>query len=207
MTIQMMYDEEELKFLIDQSDLPDLKEIYDAIQDIRPLKLKILKKRKCKRCGWCCTTCNTMLTKQDIIRLCTHFRCSFEDLYNTYMDKNAKMPYLTLPCPFLDSDKNCKIYHIRPKICKEFPFNEFSFIAHPCLLGKELRDIIEEREGPINKINEDMQEFADDADKMIDTILNKEYDASNKGTMHVVINKSILVALMGYIKDKERNNK
>jgi Fe-S-cluster containining protein len=171
---EMIYDEEKLKVLMDKDSFGKISELYHMLQEMYPLKLKILKKVKCHRCGFCCKSCNVMLSKQDIDTLCEYLQCSFEELYEKYMDKNARMPYLKLPCPFLNEDNECDVYPVRPKPCKEFPFNEFTVIVDPCPLGKDIRTIIEEIEGPITEINEDMQEIANMNNEIFDHMINRE---------------------------------
>ena len=120
----------------------ELLEMYENIIATEPLKLKILKKIKCKKCGWCCKNQSAMLTIEDVKRLMVHFKCSYEQFSDIYLDKKMKIPYLKSPCPFLDNENKCNIYHVRPKVCKIYPFVDFFLVVKPCLLGEDVLDIM-----------------------------------------------------------------
>jgi len=210
MKFEMIYDEEKLKILMNIGALGEISKMYHDIQKMYPLKLRILKKMTCKRCGFCCKSCNAMLSKQDIDLLCKYLQCTFGELYEKYMDKNAKMPYLKLPCPFLNENNDCDVYPARPKICKEFPFNELTVIVDPCILGKDIRSIIEEIEGPITEINEDMQKVAIRNDKFFEDIINIEDSDRFKDTgRHLRLNIDIdmLEKMMRHMKYKKKHEK
>jgi len=203
MKFEMIYDEEKLKILMDKGDLGDFSKIYSKIQEMYHLKLKILKHVTCKGCGFCCKSCNAMLSKQDIDLLCRYLQCSFEELYEKHMDKNARIPYLKLPCPFLNKDNECNVYIARPKTCREFPFNEFTVIVDPCPLGKDIRGIVEEIEGPITQINEDMQKAAEEADKFFSHMINDDLEDTGKH-LRMNIDMDILEKMMGYLKHRRK---
>ncbi len=206
MEFEMIYDEEKLRVIMNQKNLGELSEIYHTIQEIHPLKLKILKNVTCRRCGWCCKSCNAMLSQQDIDLLCKYLQCNFEELYEKYMDKNARIPYLKLPCPFLNEDNDCDVYPARPKTCKEFPFNEFTAIIDPCMLGKDIMDIIEEIEGPITRTNEDLQKAADASNEFFHHMINKESTIDTGRHLRVNINVDILKKIIGHLKHKRKND-
>lgn len=207
MQFEMIYDEEKLKIAMSKNDFGEISEMYNYLQDMRPIKLKILKMVKCHRCGFCCKSCNAMLSKQDIDSLCKYLQCSFEELYEKYMDKNTRTPYLKLPCPFLNKDNECDVYPVRPKTCKEFPFNEFTLIIDPCPLGKDIRGIIEEIEGPIVQIDEDMQKFAEQSDEIFDYMINKEKSVDTGKNLRLNINDEILKKVMGFLKHKKKSDR
>lgn len=200
----MMYDEEKLKALIDKEGFSEISELLHILFEMYPLKLKILKKMKCHGCGFCCKSCNVMLSKQDIDSLCKYIQCSFEELYEKYMDKDARIPYLKLPCPFLNKDNECDVYPAKPKTCKEFPFNEFTVIVDPCLLGKDIRAIIEEIEGPITEINEDMQEVAIQNDEFFSRMVNKGNTMDTGRHLRININMNLLKKIKGHLKHEEK---
>lgn len=204
MEFEMIYDEEEIKTLMNKEYFGEISELYHYLQEMYPLKLKILKKVKCHRCGFCCKSCNVMLSKQDIDLLCRYLRCSHEELYEKYMDKNARIPYLKLPCPFLNKDNECDVYPVRPKSCKEFPFNELTIIVDPCPLGKDIRVIVEEIEGPITEIDEDMQKIAIENDKIFDYMINKEKTVDTGKNLRMSMSTNLLKKIMGYVKHKEK---
>lgn len=148
-----------------------------------------------------------MLSKQDIDLLCRYLECSFEELYEKYMDKNAKMPYLKLPCPFLNKENECDVYPARPKVCREFPFNEFTVIVDPCPLGKDIMGIVIEIEGPITQFNEDMQKVADIEDQLFDIMINKETTVDTGRNLRMNINIDILEKIFGHLKHKRKMEK
>lgn len=210
MEFDMMYDEERIKLIMSTKDFGDISKIYHDIQEMYPLKLKILKKMTCKRCGFCCKSCNAMMSKQDIDLLCKYLQCTFEELYEKYMDKSAKIPYLKLPCPFLNEDNDCEVYPARPKVCREFPFNEFTAIVDPCRLGKDIRGIIEEIEGPITEINEDMQKVANQNDEFFEHMINKENNEAFKDTgkhLRLNIDMNMLEKMMRHMKYKKKKER
>ena len=207
MKFEMIYDEEKLDIAMSKEDLGEISELYHHLKDMYPLKLKILKKVSCKRCGFCCKSCNAMLSKQDIESLCRYLQCDFEELYEKYMDKDARIPYLKLPCPFLNKDNDCDVYPARPKTCKEFPFNEFTIIVDPCPLGKEIRGIIEEIEGPITDINEDMQIVANQTDEFFGYMINNDKLKDTGKHLRMNINIDILEKMMRYIKHKKKKER
>lgn len=133
---------------------------YVNSKDLEGLQLKILEKMNCGHCGWCCTSCNCMLLEDDIIALCKHLKCTFDEFYEKYMDKDTVLNYLKLPCPFLESTgevrdgidvKRCVVYEVRPKICKHFPFTANLLTVDPCIIGKDIVEMLQ-RECGIKKV-------------------------------------------------------
>lgn len=184
----------------------ELLEIFKNIVEIEPMKIKILKKIKCKKCGWCCRAQNAMLTPEDIRRLLAHFKCNYEEFYEKYLDKKMKIPYLKSPCPFL-IENNCTVYHIRPKVCKIYPFIDFLLVIKPCLLGEEILNIIIENGGSIKENNDNgNDENFNNIQKLYDGRLNilnaiNGSDGSNKVDYHsIFINKNILGKLIKILK-------
>lgn len=183
----------------------ELYEMYENIIATEPLKLKILKKIKCKKCGWCCKNQSAMLTIEDVKRLMIHFKCNYEELSEKYLDKRMKIPYLKSPCPFLTKDNKCDIYHVRPKVCKIYPFVDFFLVVKPCLLGEGVLDIMIKsgRFIPNNGQRGDahfQQLYADRID-MLNNITGME---PLKGVEYhsIYIDKDMLGRLMKIIKNK-----
>lgn len=192
--------------LLQTKDNAELFEMYKSIIEIEPLKIKILKKIKCKKCGWCCKAQNAMLTPDDIRRLCVQFKCNYEEFYERYLDKKMKIPYLKSPCPFLDNNK-CSIYHLRPKVCKAYPFIDFLLVVKPCLLGEEILNIMIENGGSINENNDNgnnekfnnIQKIYDDRIKILNDITGS--DRSNSvDYSSIFLDKNILEKLIKILK-------
>ena len=183
----------------------ELLEMYGNIIATEPLKLKILKKIKCKKCGWCCKNQSAMLTMEDVKRLMVHFKCNYDQLSERYLDKKMNIPYLGSPCPFLDSDNKCGIYHIRPKVCKIYPFVDFFLVVKPCLLGEDVLNIMIKsgRFAPNNGQHDDSH-FQQLYAGRIDILNNITGMEPSKGVEYhtIYVDKDILGRLMKTIKNK-----
>lgn len=180
-----------------------LLEMYSNIIQTEPLKLKILKKIKCKKCGWCCQNQSAMLTIEDVKRLMVHFKYSYEEFSEKYLNKDMNIPYLKSPCPFLDADNNCNIYHVRPKVCKIYPFTDFFLVINPCLLGEDIYDLMNKSGHFVHnngqKIDSNFQQLYNDRMDILNSITGMDM---YKGAEYysIYIDKDILVALMKLIK-------
>ncbi len=118
-------------------------QILDKIlKEITEYQLKINELIVCKRCGWCCKSCYPALNEDDIANIIRYLGIDFNMFCNTYMEQNAVDNYLKTPCPFLSENNSCKIYSVRPLVCRVFPFEEFKLIIDPCKLGEELERYI-----------------------------------------------------------------
>lgn len=193
------------RLLHNNFDEKELLEMYENIISTEPLKLKILKKIKCRKCGWCCKNQSAMLTMEDVKRLMAHFKCSHDQLSERYLDKKMKIPYLGSPCPFLDSDNKCSVYHIRPKVCKIYPFIDFFLVVNPCLLGEDVLNIMIKsgRFTPNNGQQDDsrFQQLYSDRIDMLNNITGME---PSKGAEYhsIYVDKNILGMLMKILKNK-----
>lgn len=78
------------------------------------------KNGECSKCGGCCSN-RLPLSELEIKKIKSYMRVKKIKLtVRNYPMKNM----LDLICPFLDHENNCKIYEIRPLICKEFQCNK-----------------------------------------------------------------------------------
>lgn len=121
---------------------------YINSKGLESLQQEILGKLQCGNCGWCCSSCNVLLAEDDIITLCKHLGCDFNQFYEKCMDKETVMNYLAFPCPFLDMSKEkekCIVYEVRPKVCRHFPFNASLLTVDPCIIGKDIIAIVDDK--------------------------------------------------------------
>lgn len=76
---------------------------------------------KCIECGSCCSNL-LWLTQSEIKRIKNYISANhITESKRIFPTRDGTV--LDLTCPFLDTtkkDKKCKIYRVRPKICKEF---------------------------------------------------------------------------------------
>lgn len=100
---------------------------------------------KCSQCGNCCSNLLPMSRKE-------------VDAIHRYIRKNhikecrhllptVKKPY-DMTCPFLDTDKSCekcRIYPVRPEICKQFICDNEQRAKHNRALLGQTRQIIDVR--------------------------------------------------------------
>jgi Fe-S-cluster containining protein len=59
-------------------------------------------------------------------RLSKHFKLSANSFIEKYLlsDEDGDLVLKSVPCVFLDEDNSCKIYHLRPKACREYPHTD-----------------------------------------------------------------------------------
>jgi Fe-S-cluster containining protein len=83
---------------------------------------------ECEHCGYCCRKCEPIVIEvSDIIRIASFLKKPLKVIkrkyikqHPTYSDKLALKK--TNPCHFYDfNSKSCKIYQVRPRICREYP--------------------------------------------------------------------------------------
>lgn len=79
---------------------------------------------RCKRCGECCKKCIIVLNKSDIKRI---KKVGYREEEFLEIDAGGKpiLRHINGKCVFLEKENNkysCKIYAIRPTVCKKYPF-------------------------------------------------------------------------------------
>lgn len=143
-----------LGLLMNDSNCPDYLRNEFSKYAVLPLQKEILGLVSCDRCGKCCREDYPILMPSDVRRLSKHFKLTaqqfyveyctaFDDELNPWPGKSilpSGIPYLYLPCPFLWNKGNkcrCRIYDIRPIVCKYYPFNETRLIVK-CGAGKRI---------------------------------------------------------------------
>ena len=85
----------------------------------------------CRRCGKCCKKIGIPWTELDPYLAAdylhmdlTDFMSAYGYVINAYSGEIEPVEYNAAPCPFLKYDREnavCKIYPVRPWICKGYP--------------------------------------------------------------------------------------
>lgn len=80
----------------------------------------------CLQCANCCKTTGPMLTMRDLERLAKDHNLKLGTYINQYIrvDEDGDYVFKTMPCMYLNEDNTCRVYHIRPKACREFPHTD-----------------------------------------------------------------------------------
>lgn len=80
---------------------------------------------RCKFCGGCCDC--PSVSKKDIANIAGFLKIPFEETVKKYLSSfdgmTGKIKKSKEKCIFLDENKRCKIYRVRPIICRLRPFS------------------------------------------------------------------------------------
>jgi uncharacterized protein len=81
------------------------------------------KKMDCLQCANCCKTTSPIFLQTDIDRLAKVFGMKSSEFVTQYLHRDDDGDFVlnSSPCPFLNNDNTCLVYHERPKACKEYP--------------------------------------------------------------------------------------
>ena len=84
------------------------------------------KNTDCLRCANCCKTTGPLFTTADIDRVAKHLRLKPQKFIDDFLKIDEDNDYVlqAVPCTFLDTEKYCTIYDVRPKACREFPHTD-----------------------------------------------------------------------------------
>jgi Fe-S-cluster containining protein len=91
-------------------------------EDLSPLKS--IQNQYCHRCGNCCITSKYIgYRPEEISQISIHLGLSIPDLIKKYeVIEDASIYLITgTPCPFLKGKNECRIYQVRPQVCRDFP--------------------------------------------------------------------------------------
>jgi len=84
---------------------------------------------RCKGCGRCCVTTDPIiLNGDDVQALARHFKIPVSRALKRYVRAHPDLPGQqcmkeTEPCQFFDTSRaRCRIYEIRPQVCRLYPF-------------------------------------------------------------------------------------
>jgi Fe-S-cluster containining protein len=80
----------------------------------------------CLDCAFCCTHVGPRWTSQDIKRVSKFLKMKETEFETVYLriDEDNDHVFQSMPCPFLQEDKKCMIYEVRPKACREYPHTD-----------------------------------------------------------------------------------
>lgn len=87
---------------------------------------EVFEQVSCLACANCCKTTSPIFYQTDIDRVATALRMKPGDFIEKYLRIDEDRDYVlkSAPCPFLDSENYCTIYHSRPKACREYPHTD-----------------------------------------------------------------------------------
>ena len=125
--------------------MPDVISLLEAVQrDMDDNIYNFCKDGKCSQCGNCCSNLLPMSQKEiDVIRRYIRKKHIKECLHIA----PATVAY-DMTCPFLDTGKSCekcRIYPVRPEICKQFICDNEQRAKHNRALLGQTRQIVDVR--------------------------------------------------------------
>ena len=79
----------------------------------------------CCECGNCCKLYDILLDKNDIERISAYLGLPENDFIEKYLAADGENYKIKdKPCCFLDADGKCRIYEVRPTVCRDFPYTD-----------------------------------------------------------------------------------
>jgi uncharacterized protein len=87
---------------------------------------KIFRKIYCLHCANCCKSLPALIQERDIKRISKSLHLTETIFRQEYIriDDDGDMVIKATPCPFLQTDNTCKIYHCRPESCATYPHTQ-----------------------------------------------------------------------------------
>ena len=82
----------------------------------------------CCKCANCCKSYDIRVEQSDIPAIAKHLGQAESDFIGQYLAKDEIGVYVVKdkPCSFLESDGKCRIYGVRPSVCRDFPHTKKS---------------------------------------------------------------------------------
>jgi len=101
----------------------DVRDVDDAFHTAHE---EVFEKIDCLTCANCCKTTSPIFYQNDIERVAKSLRMKPGDFIEKYLRIDEDNDYVlkSSPCPFLDSENYCTVYHQRPKACREYPHTD-----------------------------------------------------------------------------------
>lgn len=80
----------------------------------------------CLDCANCCTHHSPRFKIPDIKRIARHLRMKEGDFIQQYLKLDDENDYVLQqqPCSFLQTDRTCSIYEVRPSDCARYPYTD-----------------------------------------------------------------------------------
>lgn len=90
---------------------------------------------KCTMCGECCNGFGgTYVTDNDIERIAGFIHCDIDEFKSKFCSKSGSKFVLSQSengkCIFFDSEKQCTIHPVKPRMCRNWPFIP-TVVSHP----------------------------------------------------------------------------
>jgi len=101
----------------------DARDVDDAFHTAHE---EVFEKIDCLTCANCCKTTSPIFYQNDIERVAKSLRMKPGDFIEKYLRVDEDNDYVlkSSPCPFLDNENYCTVYHNRPKACREYPHTD-----------------------------------------------------------------------------------
>jgi Fe-S-cluster containining protein len=101
----------------------DARDVDDAFHTAHE---EVFEKIDCLTCANCCKTTSPIFYQNDIERVAKSLRMKPGDFIEKYLRIDEDNDYVlkSSPCPFLDNENYCTVYHNRPKACREYPHTD-----------------------------------------------------------------------------------
>ena len=95
-------------------------------REVNRLHESVFQQVDCKACANCCKTTSPIFKDRDIDVLAKYFKLRPSQFTLKYLHLDADGDYVlnTAPCPFLDSQNLCTVYHHRPQACRGYPHTD-----------------------------------------------------------------------------------
>ncbi len=87
---------------------------------------EVFKEIDCLQCANCCATTSPIFRDVDIDRISRKFKITSLQFEKEHLktDEDGDKVLRSSPCSFLEPDKKCFIYDVRPQACREYPHTD-----------------------------------------------------------------------------------
>ena len=194
-----------------QAEIKKDRQVWDGLTN------QILKQvgGECKQCGWCCKLNKAQVSDLEIARIRKYLGIGITEFLDKYIERQPGGTYFHVPCSFLDENNRCKIYPVRPDVCKTFPIGFYELTIGNCHIGKYLSDLNEEwfkvmtdKLGLIDdilkpKANDELRKATENDQRDSMYRIGMNYDESDHNCKLAVIDRNSLYLVLELIKRKK----